>query len=485
MRKALSIFPLAFLSVCLSFVLLSCNDEVSYSADSSLRLSFSQDTVAFDTVFTTIGSSTRILKIFNPNKEALNIVNLRLANARESGFRVNVDGHHGTDFSDVEIRKKDSLYIFVEVNVNPQNRDNPILIRDSLVFQLSNGISQRVILEAYGQDVIILRGKVVGSDTVFTSQRPVLIYDSLKVAEGRQLTLLPGTKLYFHDKAELLVEGKLKAEGTLGSPVLFRGDRMDRMFDNLPYDRLSGQWGGIKLAAGSYENELNYADIHGGNYGIQCDSSSLDRMKLSLENSVIHNVKKDALSLIFCVASVKNSQITNAGRHCVYILGGTSDFVHCTVANYYSWDVRKGKALYFTNVSDSVDFPLYSASFRNCLITGSGDDDLQGVHTEDTIRNPFKYLFKNCVINSKDENDPNFVNVRWETKEDRNKDFLYIGKTDYDYDFRLDSASVAIGFGSLQTALEVPYDRQGRSRLLDGTPDAGCYEWMPGDRKRE
>lgn len=485
MKKVLYIFPLAFLSLCLSFALFSCSDEVSYSTDPSLQLSFSQDTVAFDTVFTTIGSSTKILKVFNPNKEALNIINLRLANARESGFRVNVDGHHGTDFSDVEIRKKDSLYIFVEVKVNPQNRDNPILVRDSLVFQLSNGLTQRVILQAYGQDVIILRGKILESDTVFTPQRPVLIYDSLKVTSGRQLTLLSGTRLYFHDKAELLVEGKLRAEGTLEAPVLFRGDRTDRMFDNLPYDRVPGQWGGIKFASESYDNKLNYTDIHGGNYGILCDTSSLDRIKLTIENSVIHNVKKDALSLLFCVASVQNSQITNAGRHCIYILGGTSDFVHCTVANHYSWDVRKGKALYFTNVSDSVAFPLYSASFRNCLITGSGEDDLQGVHIEDTIQNPFKYSFTDCVINSKDEGLPNFVNVRWEKKEERNKNFLYLGKTDYDYDFRLDSASVAIGFGSLQTALEVPYDRMGRSRLLDGMPDVGCYEWVSGDQKKE
>lgn len=484
MKRLFYFFTIVACFGLLGNVLFSCSDEVRYSTNPTDRLSFSSDTIRFDTVFTTIGSSTQILKVYNPNGKALNITSLRLTDSQTSGFRVNVDGQFGTDFTDLEVRERDSMHIFVEVTVNPQKQDNPILIRDSLVFRMSNGLEQRVQLLAYGQDVIIMRGKTIDTDTLLTSNRPFLIYDSLRVNENRLLTLQAGTRFYFHDKAQLLIYGQMKAQGTLYAPVTFRGDRMDRMFDGLPYELVPGQWGGVRFTKSSYENELDYVNIYGGTYGIRCDTSSLDRMKLTLRNSVIHNVSGDALSLIFCVAQVANCQITNALKNCVYILGGVTDFVHCTIANHYSWDIRRGKALYFTNVADSVGFPIFQASFRNCLITGSGDDDLQGIHAEDTTLIPFKCLFTNCVINSKDEGKPYFTDVKWETSKERNNNFLYIGKTDYQYDFRLDSVSSAVNYGRLEDGLAYPFDRQGRSRLSDGMPDAGCYEWMPGDVKR-
>lgn len=488
MKRFIPLLFVLFCTGCLGSLLSSCNDELHYSTNPADRLGFSSDTVSFDTIFTTIGSSTRILKVYNPNDKPIQIVSLTLRDPETSGFRINVDGQFGTRFSDLDVREKDSMYIFVEVTVNPQQRDNPIQIRDSLVFQLSNGTEQRVQLMAYGQDVIILRGKIIDNDTTLTAERPFLIYDSLRVNENSLLTLRAGTRLHFHDKVQMRIYGRLKAEGTLQAPVVFRGDRLDKMFDGLPYDRVPGQWGGVYFGKFSFENELNYVDIHGGNFGIKCDTSFTDITKLRLSNSVIHNVKGDGLSLIFCKSFIANSQITNALNNCVYILGGESDFVHCTIANHYNWDIRKGKSLYFSNVSDSVVFPLKRASFKNCLITGSGEDDLQGVHA-DSVQFPladnFAYEFTHCVINSKDEGKPGFINVKWETKEEKNKDFLYIGKTDYEYDFRLDSVSPAVNYGRRDDALAYPLDRQGRSRLSDEAPDAGCYEWMPGDIRRE
>ncbi|MGM0409013.1 MAG: hypothetical protein ACQERU_13615, partial [Bacteroidota bacterium] len=44
---------------------LSCEKEEFYDSD-SIELKFSQDTIMFDTVFTTIGSSTRFLTVQNP-----------------------------------------------------------------------------------------------------------------------------------------------------------------------------------------------------------------------------------------------------------------------------------------------------------------------------------------------------------------------------------------------------------------------------------
>ena len=145
-------FALILLSILTGTCLTSCIDD-DFTTNPSHVLAFSTDTVAFDTVFTTIGTSTRSFRIYNRNKKSLNISSIKLADAEHSGFHINVDGMSGDNFTNVEIRGKDSLYVFVEANIDPTNQDNPIFIVDSIVF-VTNGVQQDVKLTAYGQDVI-------------------------------------------------------------------------------------------------------------------------------------------------------------------------------------------------------------------------------------------------------------------------------------------------------------------------------------------
>ena len=100
--------PLLVLSSVLS---VSCDDEETYTTSPSALLDFSADTVRFDTVFTTIGSSTQLFKVYNRGGESLMLPSIRLASGGRSGFRVNVDGMSGTEFADVEVRDGDSLYV--------------------------------------------------------------------------------------------------------------------------------------------------------------------------------------------------------------------------------------------------------------------------------------------------------------------------------------------------------------------------------------
>ena len=156
-------FALILLSILTGTCLTSCIDD-DFTTNPSHVLAFSTDTVAFDTVFTTIGTSTRSFRIYNRNKKSLNISSIKLADAEHSGFHINVDGMSGDNFTNVEIRGKDSLYVFVEANIDPTNQDNPIFIVDSIVF-VTNGVQQDVKLTAYGQDVIIKRGETFTTDT--------------------------------------------------------------------------------------------------------------------------------------------------------------------------------------------------------------------------------------------------------------------------------------------------------------------------------
>ena len=105
------IFPILFL-----LSLAACDDMDDYSSDPKHTLWFSQDTLRMDTVLTGIPTSTRQLKVYNPHKKALLISSIILADAGKSGFRINVDGIRGDQFSDIEIAGEDSLYIFAVPN---------------------------------------------------------------------------------------------------------------------------------------------------------------------------------------------------------------------------------------------------------------------------------------------------------------------------------------------------------------------------------
>lgn len=470
-----------------------CNDELQYASSGNARLTFQKDTVKFDKVFTTIGSSTIITKVYNKTNEHQLIRQLSLANANHSGFRVNVDGVSGTSFENIEIRKKDSLYVFIEVTVDPQNKKQPVLIKDSLVFQLNNGIKQDMKLYAYGQDVIILKGKTIDKDTTFTDERPILIYDSLRVNKGFTLTLNSGVELYFHDKIDCKVHGTLKANGTLENPIIFAGDRQDRLFSYLPYAKVPGQWGGVRFYKESFNNHLNYVDIQGGIYGIKCDSSNVSKEKIKLENSIVHNVSENILSMTSCKSFIGNSELTNSGETTVELIGGESQFLHCTIANFMEWGTRKGVAVAVYNVKNEIDYPLLDAQFTNCIITGFSSDELSGGSSDkETV--PFNYLFTYSLVNTKlNSSSPNYSallthypNVVWDdiktSEYNRSKNFLHINKDrKFRYDFRLVEKSPARNIASLTEANQYSLDRLGRDRISAGQPDAGCYQFNSTD----
>jgi len=473
------------LSISLTGIFTACNNDLNFSDNPNDRLSFSTDTVSFDTVFTAIGSSTRRLMVYNTGKKALNISSVRLANADKTGFHINIDGMGGkSEFSDVEIWAKDSLYVDIEVTVDPTHQDNPVLISDSILF-LTNGVTQVVHLLAYGQDVVIWRGKIIEQDTLIIKQKPFLIYDSLMVAPNVTLSVERGVTFYFYDKASLLVKGNIKTNGTWNEPVVFRGHRSDNLLSDLPYDLVPGQWGGIRLFPESFENEFNYAYIRNGAYGILADSSdvsNVSRLKVSLKNSILHNVSGNLISGINYQIRAENCQLSNAGGAIVELIGGDGRFIHCTMANYMSLSARNPAVLVLRNYKvfnkKIVVYPIIEATFLNCIIHGSraasGEVALYNEDDKVPIDAPFNHFFDHCLLGATGEDDENFVATLWNEK----PNFRYLNDDkDYKYDFRLDSASVARNYGNKNVALECPFDITGKSRIKEKGPDLGCYEY--------
>src|SRR5690554_4081913 len=125
-----------------------CKKDILFSKD---NLSFSVDTVLFDTVFTTIGSTTKRLKIYNKSSQPVKVKSVILVGGENSPFRVNLDGVSGTIFKDFEIPANDSLFMFVEVTLGENNINDPLIIEDVIEFE-TNGKMQSVQLAAWGQD---------------------------------------------------------------------------------------------------------------------------------------------------------------------------------------------------------------------------------------------------------------------------------------------------------------------------------------------
>ena len=268
-------------------MLAACTDNDSFSTAIGNKLSFSEDTISFDTLFSTVPSATQTFWVRNQSSDGIRIQTVRLERGTQSGYRVNVDGTYldpvGSDF---EVRKGDSILVFVEVTTRENHVQEPQLLEDNIIFTLENGEQQRVNLRTYSWDALKMNNLVVSRDTVINSRVPIILYgQGIHVDEGATLTLLD-TELYFHDGAGIDVCGQLQATG-----CLFRGDRLDRMFDYLPYDRISGQWRGISIASSSKYNTLADCEIRNAWDAMVCDSTYLQ-----MSNTIVHNNRGTGLT---------------------------------------------------------------------------------------------------------------------------------------------------------------------------------------------
>ena len=464
-------------------VFVSCDDNEDFTTSPSAKLTFPADTLRLDTALTVVSSPTYSFTVHNRTSKGIRITNVALANSESSGFRVNVDGtfiNEDYDYA-IEVRSHDSIAVWVDITPRFQDSDDPILVTDRLMFTLESGVVQQVVLQAVTQDVNVMEHVLLDKDTCLSSRRPYFVKDTLRVAEGSTLTISPGVRMLFAPKAGMLVEGTLVARGERDSLILFRGGRMDYMFDGQPYDRIPGQWGGITFASSSYDNEMEYCDVHSGTFGIRCDSSDVTRRKLTVENSIVNNMKGDCLTLVNSDILVGNSQITNAMGNTVTVHGGRNRFVHCTIANFYPFTGGRGKALYLFNSLNGTPLPLVEATFGNCILSGWSADEVGFMFLDEPSLQK-NYLFESCLITAEASDDTeHYRNNVFESPDDEvwgSDNFISFDNETLIYDFRLDTLSRARNMAdTVITKDYYPEDFYGVVRLVDKHSDAGCYEF--------
>jgi hypothetical protein len=442
----------------------SCKKD-KFITDSSAKVHFSQDSVLFDTVFTSIGSATQNIRIRNKNNQKIKISNIQLIGGSGSSFIINVDGLKGTNFKDIEIAANDSMYVFIQVNINPNNANSPFIINDAIVFNV-NGNAQTVYLEAWGQNAYYhkptnaikfkdgsylpysLISSTPGVDTTWTNDKPHVIYGYLVVDTAQKLTIQAGVHIYMNYKAGLWVYqgGQIKILGQKDNEVTFQGARREKDYADEP-----GQWDRIWINEGSDNNVIDYAIIKNGYIGVQTEVigntiGGLGRLKIT--NTKIQNMSMWGLYSLAYHIYGGNNVISNCQEHSVNIqLGGKYTFLHCTFANYWSKEkAREKPTININNFTTNQVLPLDSCYFGNCIVDGKLTNEIN-LDLNNNAPIP-SVMFSNCWLKTtNDVTDANkYFNIR------TGADLDYKDKDHYDFEPKSTELRVKGFLGAQATA---------------------------------
>lgn len=366
---------LLFFSFWMLFLAISCDkDDISFDAPSQ-ELSFSRDTVFCDTVYHQVRSETYVVKVFNNEDKDVMIPRISLEKGAASLYKINVDGKTGHDFQNVPLRKKDSLYIFVEIA--PQATGPEAIAEDRVLFTTGAG-QQHVTLFSVVQDAEFFiktpsNPNVIASDATWSNNKAKIIYGDLTLDPGVNLNVQAGTKIYFHKNSGMKVStgATLNINGTADNQVIIRGDRNDSYYDTIPRN-----WNSIKMEAASVLN-MNHTRLFGGTRGLEMTETDA-----TISNSFIHTFQEYGIYSVRSNINAKNLVMNNCGEACVGIFkGGVYDFVHSTIVNYsevLSQFTRDG--IYATNEfkkeNGQPDPGSLHINIRNSIIYSDRDNSL-------------------------------------------------------------------------------------------------------------
>lgn len=484
------------------FFFCACNKENTFITDSSAKLEFSLDTLRFDTVFTELGSATRFFKVYNRHKESIKITNISVGKGSNSNFRLNVDGLPGNEASEVIVFPEDSIYVFGEVTVDPDQpiSASPFIIHDEVIFE-TNGNTQTVTLEAWGQnanyipsrwhkDSIVIIPCGAGGQLIWDDPKPYVVY-GIVIIEQCDLIITPGTQVHVHggitktedENDELLIyntgrifigpNGSIQANGTLEEPVIIQGDRLEEGFQEA-----DGQWTGIIIGQNSKNNRFTHTTIKNSLLGVWVDSSA----ELSLKNTQIYNTTGSGVVGLHSSITAENCLFYNNGNRAVQIVyGGNYNFTYCTLASF-------GVDAPALSLSNGIcDDPLcqtgrydhLNAYFKNSIIYGSRRDEISLSDFSDGALGFFNYSFVDCVVRVDELLDepngfPDFFDFCDPCVNATSSDALFLSPSDDDY--HLDTLSIAE-----QKAMPIPtilLDLEGEERDTE-KPDIGCFEYKP------
>ena len=459
-------------------LLFSCTPpSEKITTSSGAKLSFSQDSILFDTIFSSLGSTTQLVTIYNPNKNAVK-TDIKLGGGSSSSYTLIINGAQSIN-SNLEIDGGDSIFILITVLINPEDKNLPYVVHDSIVFT-TNGNVQTVQLEAYGRDANFIRGPIninlSNCNVVWNDPKPYVLYNTVTVAAGCTLSIPKGAKVYAHGNALLAVNGTLLVNGTKSSPVVFNGDRLEVSYATVP-----GQWTGILFGNQSTGNSINWAVIENATDGIEMSprpakTDSISGFDLVISNSIIKNMSDQALKAVGANIYAYNSLFTNCASYIISADGGGNYyFYYCTIAGYSPSLFRNNQALqigaYCVPSDSSVLTGSVNARLINTIVWGDGTFANELVLLKEGMFN--FYAMYNLVYDSTSINLTATGDKVYGPLDTLNPQF----NSPYNLDFHLGSGSDAIGAGIPLSVNGVTITTDLDSVVRSTTrPSIGAYE---------
>ncbi|SDE50407.1 hypothetical protein [Pedobacter soli] len=444
------------------FMVSACRKGERITTDPNAKLSISNPEILFDTIFTSVGSVTKRIKIANKNNDAVKISEIKLAGGNTSPFTININGENLLNKNDLIINGQDSINLFVKVTINPNAQNLAFLVQDSIILN-TNGNRQVVQLLAYGQNAIFVNNAVINSNAVWVKALPYIINGTLTVKSASTLTMQPGTKIYFHKDANLNIEGSLNVNGTISEPVIFCSDRLEKIYDDEP-----GQWKGIFIKRNG-NGLIKHAIIKNASVGITSDSLSLNaNPKLILSSSIIKNMQVAAYIGYHSELLAFNNLMYNCGNYLIYAVGGGNyNLKQNTFAGYNLNFPRKTAALSFSDYLSANAYNKLQLDLTNNIIWGSLTNELDIQRKTSAIVQ--LSLWNNIIrtTSSSYNNNGNILNV----------DPLFADKVLENFEVQTNSQAVKKG-KDLSTDLYfsnyLNKDMKENSRFYPST--LGCYE---------
>lgn len=371
---------------------ISCKrDDITFDTPTQ-ALRFSADTVFCDTVYNQVRSETYAVKVYNNEDKDIMIPKISLKSGAESLYKINVDGKSGFEFTNVALRRKDSLYIFVEIA--PKANGPESIAEDEILFQVPTG-EQQVTLFSVVQDAEFFvetpgNPNILNGNINWNNTKAKIIYGDLTLSSGSTLNIDQATKVYFFKNSGMKISSgaSLNINGDLGNEVIIRGDRNDPKYDTLPKN-----WNSIQFEPGSQLN-MNYARLFGGTNGLKMNETNA-----VITNSIIHTFQESGIYAVNSIITAKNLVMNNCGDADVTILkGGNYDFTHCTLANYWEGinaaNVLTASNQFITENGQTENGPL-NLSIKNSILYNKKANAVEFSPTTGQI---FTYIIQNSLL---------------------------------------------------------------------------------------
>lgn len=522
MRKTILLLLVGFTAL-----LSSCRKDFD-TVPSTGGLVFSKQTVYLDTVFSNIGSSTYMLKVYNQSNKDIAIPAVRLAKGDASQYRIMVDGMTGLNskgkyFPNVELLAKDSLFVFIEVTASAaQANPTDFLYTDEIVFE-SIGQTQQVNLVTLIQDAVFLYPEkyangsketlnigvdgdgnslevvgfelndadpVNGNELHFTKDKPYVVYGYAGVPSGKTLVVDPGARVHFHAESGIIVKegGSININENWTAPtnpanpleneVIFEGDRLEPSFSDTP-----GQWTAVWLMQGSVNNRINHLTLKNAVVGLL-----VENCPLTISNSQIYNSANAGILARAAGIQGDNLVVNLAGQTALACtIGGSYRFKHCTFNN--NWNSTTQLSVLLSNYQEYADGSvdknaLSQADFYNCIVYGYNRVQLFLDKSEDNSV-PFNFDFNHCLLKFNDdgtslENNSLYDPIRLLATGNTGAG-NYLNETPGFYNqnankLNIDESSFAAGKANPNAPYALATDILGVARLV---PDIGAYEAAP------